>query len=98
MEQSRGLRGAVPSTLLTIASGALGLGAVIAVAVGWFWARSRGDWQAVALWAYWCGAPLLSGLSIAFARRHRMLRRANWGLLGIWVAVSVFVLVLPFIG
>jgi hypothetical protein len=93
--QPQGLRDVVPATLLAIASVALSMGAAAALLIGWFWARTRGDWQAIVLWSYWFGTPVLSSLSLGVSRRHRLVKRANVSLLGIWFGVSLFALILP---
>lgn len=91
---------------LTFAAAALALGALATLVVGWFWAPSRGDWQAVVLWSYWWGTPALNALFLLVAKcsraggfgwRPSVLKRMNLGLLGLWVAVSLFALVLPFL-
>ena len=93
--------GSPPGTLpILLASTALALafGAIGAMVIGWFWAHSRGDWQAYLLWSYWGATPFVSGVSLAVAKRHRLLRLINVSLLSLWGAVSLVVLVLPFLG
>lgn len=84
------------AALLAAASAALLAAALAAVLVGWFWARTRGDWQAVALWSYWLAVPGLSAISIATGRGSAPLRRLNGVLLGTWLAASLVTLLLPF--
>lgn len=86
------------AALLAAISAALLAGALAALLIGWFWARARGDWQAIALWSYWFGAPVLSAISIAAGRGNAHLRRLNLGLLGTWVGASLLTLLLPFLG
>jgi len=88
----RGLRAA---TLLSITSGTLAVGAAVALLVGWFWAGTRGDWQAFVLWGYWFTTPFLCGLSLAIARRRIILKRVNFSLLILWGFMSFLVLVIP---
>lgn len=86
------------AALLASASAALLAGALAAILVGWFWAGTRGNWQAVALWSYWFGAPPLSAMSIFVGRGNVLLRRLNWALLATWIAGSLLTLLLPFLG
>jgi hypothetical protein len=95
--QSRVDRGARPAVLLSSMAGALAVGAAGALLVGWFWSGSRGDWQAFVLWGYWLGTPFLCGVSLAIAAGWPSLKRANLTLLGLWGAVSLFVLLIPFL-
>jgi hypothetical protein len=97
MGSSESFTGARSATLLAALSVALLGGAIAALLIGWFWAGTRGDWQAIALWSYWFGAPVLSAISIAIARGNQRLKRANWALLGVWIAASVLTLILPFL-
>ena len=85
------------ATLLALVSAGLLVGALAASIIGWFWVETRGDWQAMALWGYWLGAPALSGISIATSGGHRRLKRLNWSLLGVWAAASLWMLILPFL-
>ena len=95
MESSDSLLRMRVAALLAAASAALLAGALAAVVLGWFWAGTRGDWQAVALWSYWLGAPGMSAISIATGRGNVPLRRLNWALLGTWMAASLATLLLP---
>lgn len=90
-------RGPRPAVLLTSIAGALAVGAAGALVVGWFWAGSRGDWQAVVIWSYWLATPFLCGISLAIAGGWGSLKRANLSLLGLWVAVSLFAFFIPFL-
>jgi hypothetical protein len=86
------------AAVLATVSAALLAGALVALLIGWFWAGTRGDWQAIALWNYWFGAPVLSAVSIATGRGNVPLRRLNWALIGTWIAASALTLMLPFLG
>ena len=95
-------RGGRAASLLSSMAGALALVAVSALVVGWFWSSSRGDWQAILLWTYWLATPLLCGISLVLAHPSasagwRGLKRVNLSLLGLWVAVSLYALLLPFL-
>lgn len=98
MGSSEGLTDARAAALLATVSAALLGAALAALIIGWFWVGSRGDWQAIALWGYWLGAPVLSATSIATARGNMRLKRVNWALLGVWIAASLLALLLPFLG
>lgn len=95
LSSSEGVMDSRVAAVFAMISAALLGGAVVALVVGWFWAAARGDWQAIALWSYWLGAPALSGVSMAAARKNRLLKRLNAALLGVWGMVSLLVLVVP---
>lgn len=86
------------AALLTTMSATLLAGALAALLIGWFWTGTRGNWQAIALWSYWLGAPVLSAISITVGRRNVVLRRLNWALIDAWIAASLLTLLLPFLG
>jgi hypothetical protein len=81
---------------LTRVSAALTIAAFATTLISAFWAASRGDWQAVVLWAYWFGAPLASSLSFAFPPQNKATKRTNAALLSLWLVVSLALLLLPF--
>src|SRR5690349_16925994 len=95
MSRSQNQRQVRPAALLSSISVVLALAASLALLIGWVWAHSRGDWQAIVLWGYWLGTPLLTGISL-FAARHQLhLKRINLALLGLWGAVSIVLLTIP---
>ena len=95
--EPRRLKHTRSAALLALAASVLALGAATAVVVGWIWAPTRGDWQAVVFWTYWCATPFLVFLSFAVARQHVLLKRVNLSLFGLWATVSLLLLLLPFL-
>jgi hypothetical protein len=54
------------------------------------------------LWTYWLATPLLCGISLALSPSNASagwggLKRVNLSLLGLWVAVSLYALLFPFL-
>jgi len=80
---------------LTRFSASLTVAALITTLLGALWGASRGDWQAIVLWAYWLGSPLASGLAFAFPPQNTATRRTNVALLALWLMLSLALLLLP---